>query len=165
MEITEIHQFLNYYSKIKNRTRKLFEYIPEDQIEWTYKSGKFTIGDIIRHLATIERCMYAENVQGRPSLYSGCGIEFADGYKPVIKLYNDLHQQSMKIFSELNPESLNSKCQTPGGVEITIWKWLRAMVEHEVHHRGQLYVYIGMLGISTPPIYGLTSEEVIKNSN
>ena len=36
----------------------------------------------------------------------------------------------------------------------------RAMVEHEVHHRGQIYIYLGMLGVKTPPIYGLTSEEV-----
>jgi uncharacterized damage-inducible protein DinB len=34
------------------------------------------------------------------------------------------------------------------------------MVEHEVHHRGQLYLYLGMLGVPTPPLYGLTSEEV-----
>jgi len=40
------------------------------------------------------------------------------------------------------------------------WKWLRAMVEHEAHHRGQLYLMLGMIGIPTPPIFGLTSEEV-----
>jgi uncharacterized damage-inducible protein DinB len=34
------------------------------------------------------------------------------------------------------------------------------MVEHEVHHRGQIYVMLGMLGVSTPPLFGLTSEEV-----
>jgi uncharacterized damage-inducible protein DinB len=38
------------------------------------------------------------------------------------------------------------------------------MVEHEVHHRSQIYVYLGMLGIQTPPIYGLTSEEVRERS-
>jgi uncharacterized damage-inducible protein DinB len=34
------------------------------------------------------------------------------------------------------------------------------MIEHEVHHRGQLFIYLGLLGIKTKPIYGLTSEEV-----
>ena len=36
----------------------------------------------------------------------------------------------------------------------------RARVEHEVHHRGQIYIYLGMLGVKTPALYGLTSEEV-----
>jgi uncharacterized damage-inducible protein DinB len=53
---------------------------------------------------------------------------------------------------------------TPGRVTITRWKWLRAMVEHEVHHRGQIYVMLRMTGVATPPLYGLTSEEVRANS-
>jgi uncharacterized damage-inducible protein DinB len=38
------------------------------------------------------------------------------------------------------------------------------MVEHEVHHRGQLYMALGILGVPTPPIYGLTSEQVRERS-
>jgi uncharacterized damage-inducible protein DinB len=38
------------------------------------------------------------------------------------------------------------------------------MVEHEVHHRGQLYLMLAMLGVRTPPIYGLTSEQVRERS-
>jgi uncharacterized damage-inducible protein DinB len=34
------------------------------------------------------------------------------------------------------------------------------MVEHEAHHRGQIYSYLGILGVPTPPIFGMTSEEV-----
>jgi len=33
------------------------------------------------------------------------------------------------------------------------------MVEHEIHHRGQLYTYLGLLGVPTPPLYGLTAEQ------
>jgi uncharacterized damage-inducible protein DinB len=38
------------------------------------------------------------------------------------------------------------------------------MIEHEVHHRGQIYLYLAMLEIPTPPLYGLTEEEVKKRS-
>lgn len=74
------------------------------------------------------------------------------------------HVESLAIFSKLNDDTLLKKCTTPGGIEITVWKWLRAMIEHEIHHRGQIYVYLGLLGISTPPIYGLNSVEVKRNS-
>ena len=49
---------------------------------------------------------------------------------------------------------------TPAGTPITTWKWLRAMVEHEAHHRGQIYLMLGLLEVPIPPLYGLTSEEV-----
>jgi uncharacterized damage-inducible protein DinB len=25
------------------------------------------------------------------------------------------------------------------------------MVEHEIHHRGQVYIYLSLLGVATPP--------------
>ena len=71
-----------------------------------------------------------------------------------------LHAESMDIFSQLSDADLNQKCLTPAGTEIQTWKWLRAMVEHEIHHRGQIYLYLGMLGVRTQPIFGLTSEQV-----
>jgi uncharacterized damage-inducible protein DinB len=78
----------------------------------------------------------------------------------VIKLMKHLHAESLAIFAKLTNEDLKRKCRTPGAVEIQTAKWLRAMVEHEVHHRGQIYLYLGLLGVPTPPLYGLTSEEV-----
>jgi uncharacterized damage-inducible protein DinB len=71
-----------------------------------------------------------------------------------------LHAEAMAIFRALTPEMLGAKCTTPGGAALTTWKWLRAMEEHEIHHRGQLYLMLGMLGIDTPPLYGHTSEQV-----
>ena len=108
--------------------------------------------------------MYGENVQGKPSAYKGCGEDLAKGYTQVLAYYEQLHQESMDIFAQLSPEDLTQKCPTPAGIEITTWKWLRAMVEHEIHHRGQLYTYLALLDIKTPSIYGLTSEEVIQKS-
>jgi uncharacterized damage-inducible protein DinB len=36
------------------------------------------------------------------------------------------------------------------------------MVEHEIHHRGQIYTYLSIIGESATPLYGLTSEEVFE---
>ena len=49
---------------------------------------------------------------------------------------------------------------TPAGAPLTTWKWLRMMPEHEIHHRGQLYLMLGILNVPTPAIYGMTSEQV-----
>ncbi|HEX8922430.1 MAG TPA: DinB family protein, partial [Pyrinomonadaceae bacterium] len=115
-------------------------------------------------LAAIERYMYAENVQLKPSRYPGHGRELADGYDDVLDFLNRMHAESMEIFRSLSDEDLEKRCLTPGGASIAIRKWLRAMIEHEVHHRGQIYLYLGMLDIQTPPLYGLTSEEVLERS-
>ncbi|NML38736.1 DinB family protein [Chitinophaga sp. G-6-1-13] len=160
MEITSISTFLPYYDKIRERTKRLLAVVPPDSLDWAYMPGKFTIGDEIRHIATIERYMFAETIAGRPSSYRGCGKELADGYDAVMAYFDQLHEESMAIFRALSDEDLLQKCTTPGNATMPVWKWLRAMVEHEIHHRAQLYIYLNMIGVKTPPMFGLSAEEV-----
>ncbi|HVF92359.1 MAG TPA: DinB family protein [Blastocatellia bacterium] len=165
MEIQTIGPFLDYFERVRGRTLKVIMRIPPERIDWSYREGKFSFADLIRHLAAIERYMYAENAQLKPSLYPGHGKELADGYRSVLDFMDRMHAESMEIFGRLSDEDLKKKCVTPEGAPITVWKWLRAMVEHEAHHRGQIYLYLSLLEVPTPPIYGLTSEEVRSRSN
>ena len=160
MEIHSVSQFLEYWTGVRGRTRRVVECIPRDRLEWAPCPGAFTLGDLVRHLATIERYMYAETVAGRPSRYPGCSRELADGYDEVVAYFDRLDAESKAIIGSLSDADLQRKCQTPAGVTITTWKWLRAMVEHEAHHRGQIYLLLRLLEVPTPPLYGLTSEEV-----
>jgi uncharacterized damage-inducible protein DinB len=157
-------EFNPYWKSVRERTRRVVQLISEADIEWTYAPGRWTFGDIVRHLAGIERGMYAETVSGRPSAYPGHDRSLAAGREATLSYLDRLHDESMTIFASLTPEQWNGKCLTPAGTAITTWKWLRAMIEHEAHHRGQLYLMLGMRGTKTPPIYGLTEEEVLERS-
>ena len=53
MEITNIESFLPYHKSIHERTMRLARVIPPDKLEWTYAPGKFTLGDLLRHIAAI----------------------------------------------------------------------------------------------------------------
>ena len=157
-------ELIEYFERIRERTMRVIGCIPADKIDWTYQAGKFTLGDLVRHLGAVERWMFAENAQQRPSRYPGHGRDLADGYEATIAYFRKIHDDAMKIFRSLSDDDLQKKCMTPGGVELRVGKWLRSMIEHEVHHRGQIYLYLAMLGIPTPPLYGLTEEQVKERS-
>ena len=160
MEINDIQTFLDYYENIRQRTLNVIRCIPQDKFDWTYQEGKFTLADMVRHIGAIERYMFAENVQGKPSRYPGYGKDLGDGCDQVLAFFDRTHRESMAIFARLTPEDLRKKCTTPSGAQVTAWKLLRALVEHEIHHRGQIYTYLGILGVATPPLYGLTEPQV-----
>ena len=160
MEIHSVDSFLKYFENIRERTMRVARSVPPDKVEWSYAPQKFTLGDLLRHLAVTERYLFAENVQGRASRYTSHGRELADGLEDIRTFMERLHAESMSIFATLSDEDLQRKCPTVGGAEITISRYLRSMTEHEIHHRGELYVYLGILGVSVPPLFGLTSEAV-----
>ena len=160
MIIQSIDSFLTYVESVRGRTRRVVTAIPRDHIEWTHRVGAFTLGDIVRHIGATERYMFAETARGNSSTYPGHARDLADGYDAVIAYLDRTHDEALEIYRGLSPEQLASHCTTPAGTSITTWKWLRAMVEHEIHHRGQLYLMLGMLGVTTPPLYGLTEEQL-----
>ena len=164
MEIRGIGAFLGYWDGIRSRTRRVVDRIPDERFDWSPRDGAWSFADLLRHLASIERWMFTENAFRRPSRYPGCGPELADGPAAVRGYMDRLHRESLELLATLGPDDLEARCVTPAGSEITVWKWLRAMVEHEVHHRGQIYLMLGQLGVATPPLYGLTAEEVAERS-
>jgi uncharacterized damage-inducible protein DinB len=156
-----MNELAAYFDRIRARTMRVVACVPPDHTDWTFREGKFTFGDVMRHLASSERWMFAENAALRPSRYPGHGPELADGYDAIVAYMQRMHEESMQIFANADLDAL---CTTPAGAQLRVGKWLRGMIEHEVHHRGQLYVYCSMLAIPTPPIFGLTEEEVKERS-
>jgi uncharacterized damage-inducible protein DinB len=156
----ELDEFLDHFDKVRQRTRRVAACVPDDRVEWTYKPGAFSIGDLVRHLGVAERCLWAETVHRRPPLYTTHGRELADGREAVLAFLDRMHEESMPLFRALTPDMLAAKCTTPGNTQMTTWKWLRMMTEHEIHHRGQIYSLLGMLDVPAPSLYGMTAAQV-----
>ncbi|CAN5872509.1 hypothetical protein BH23GEM9_BH23GEM9_28950 [soil metagenome] len=106
------------------------------------------------------------------ALAVGCGDGPVDGGATLLVTPADALietvSDSIVVTATLEGRSVSNlerSCVTPAGASITVWKWLRAMVEHEVHHRGQLYLMLAAIDVRTPPIFGLTSEQVRERSS
>lgn len=164
MEIIHTDAFLSYLERTRMATLRVIEVIPPDKLDWAYMPGKFTIGDMVRHIAAIERHVFAEVALGNKPNYKGCRKDLADGYDNVVSYFNEMHAQSVEIFRSLSDEALRRKMKSLDGKEIELGNFLRALLLHEIHHRGALCIYLNLLGVTTPPIIGLMEEQVIELS-
>ena len=112
-------------------------------------------GRLAAHIAVTERYLFAENIQGHASRYTGHGKEFADGREAILKLMERLHAESMES-SRSSATRASRKCANVGGMEIARWKWMRSIVEHEIHHRGQVHLVPRILGVpNASPVWPL----------
>ena len=164
MQTTDLKLFLDYFDKVHQRTMRVARCAPPDKLDWSFREGAFTLGDLLRHMGLMKRRMFAETYRGEPNQYSGCGRDLGAGYDEVMRLMEQMQQESAQIIAAQGDAGLSRKCTTPDGASITGWKWLRSMVEHEIHHRGQIYTYLAIVGVPTPPLYGLTAEQVRERS-
>ena len=106
MEVSTIQSFLDYFSKIHERTMRVVASIPPDKIEWRAAADKFTLGDLARHIAATERNVFAECACGGRNRYAGCGRELAEGRDEVVRFMERMHSQSMKMLTQLSDDQL-----------------------------------------------------------
>ena len=163
MQHISITQFLQYYSKVKNRTRKVIALITEKNIDYAFSDGLFSLGDLARHIPLVELYFYLPVIRGCKPTYSGCGASFAPDTASILTLYDEAESQLRGIMEGKPAEFLKERISMPGG-EISLHKWLRLILEHEIHHRGQIYQLLSANGAQVPHIFGLSSEDLIQIS-
>ncbi len=169
MENQSVAEFLRYWRGFRQRTRRTLEAFPADAGPWRPAEGAFCVADLTRHLGRAERDFFVARVCGvQARVAVGPEAALGKGGGPDIGAamaeLDALHEESCALLADLERRdgagALECRVTTPVGAEITAWKWLRAMCEHEAHHRGQLSLYLCILGVDPPPIFGQKAEAV-----
>ena len=146
-------------------TRKLLERVPPESLAWRPHEKSMTLGRLAAHVANLHALF--------------CYIIDLDGFDT-----NDMRAQSppddvdaILAAFDANLANALAALQTAPSLEklMTSWRYtngeqlLFAMprlavlrfvaMNHIIHHRGQLAVYLRLLDVPLPPIYGPTADD------
>lgn len=160
----EKDELISYFAGIRKRTMMYVNEVPESLIDWRSDENKFSIGDIIRHLGSVEM-MFFHALNGEEWSYPGHGSDKGFTKQEAIDYMQQCHQTVMEGLNSLEPEHFTKKVRNLAGYEISAWRLIMALGEHEIHHRGQLSAYMQANQINPPQIFGLKIEQVSKQSN
>ena len=158
--IQTIESFVNYFEGVRRRTMNYLRVIPPEKFEWAPKEGEFTCGDILRHIIAAEE-MFTDLVMEGRWKYPGHENVNGHGLEETLAQLESNHADAMNRLKELPDEVLPELRPSLNGPPVKVWRWLMAMAEHEIHHRSQLAVYLSLMGIEPPQIYGLGVEDII----
>lgn len=158
--IHHVEEFVGYFGSIRKRTLNYAQIIPADQINWAPREGEFTCADIVRHIASGEKMFIGVATRGRWK-YDGHTGEQAT-LEELLAHLEAMHTDAMEALHFLPDAELDdTRHALEGESKIKVWRWLMAMTEHEIHHRSQLAMYLMLMGVTPPHIYGLSVEDLI----
>src|SRR5277367_4629269 len=115
MEIRDPQEFLRYFGKIHQRTMNVVGAIPPDKVDWGFRPDKFTLGDVVRHIAAANRYIFLEVAKDNRSIYTGCGKEYGAYYDEIVAFTERLHGEAIEMLSLFTSEDLQRRCETPDG--------------------------------------------------
>ncbi|WP_231928959.1 DinB family protein [Brevibacillus sp. SKDU10] len=91
-----------------------------------------------------------------------CGHEPDKGrtMEEAIHYLQNCHNTVLLGLHQLESEQLARKVKNLLGYEVSAWRIIMAMAEHEIHHRGQLSAYMQVNHIDPLQIFGLKIEQI-----
>ena len=120
MSITSIASFIKYYEQTRAMTIRVIQTIPADKVNTSYMPGKFTIAELIKHIAAIERYVFMEVIRGNKPTYKGCKVDLMDTFHNTVQDFNELHRQSLEILKAMEDEDLRKNITTLDGRLTTV---------------------------------------------
>ena len=146
-------------------TRHLLERVPGDRLGWRPHPRSMTLGQLALHVAQVPGAFATDLAADGVDFAT---VDFGGGDPASVAEVLDALDRSVATarpwlmqLDEAQAAALYHACA--GGVElfavprITLVRSM--MFNHWYHHRGQLTVYLRMLDVPLPPIYGPTADE------
>jgi uncharacterized damage-inducible protein DinB len=126
---------------------KLVDYIPDDQLNWSPKPELWNFRGILLHLAdarigwlsgTVQDSGPTERVWGRVRSKDDIKREYEVTWRRLERFVN-------------NPAQLAATYDDEGGAVTGHWIAFH-LLEHDIHHRADIFHYLALLGIATPDV-------------
>lgn len=145
-------------------TRRLLERVPEDKLDWKPHEKSMALGRLAGHVAELTGLLRA--VLGADEL------DFASGeYKPlnttsvaeILEKFDKNIANGIEGLNGLEDARAFEKWRLRNGDQV-IFEGPRVVIvrglvlNHVIHHRGQLSVYLRLLDVPLPSIYGPTAD-------
>ena len=142
-------QFLNHWRGHRTLTRRVIEAFPEDQLFTFTAGGMRPFGVIAWELHGVSD----DTLRGLQTGDWAMPERSAPSSKQaLLEQWNALDQHLESKFLGIAPEELSKVHQLPW-FPMVGYATLLYMIDNEIHHRGQGYVYLRLLGIEPPPFW------------
>ncbi len=150
-------------------TRKVLERVPEEQAAWRPHPKSYSLGDLALHIANIPTWVGVALKQDELDFAApgdarkGAKREF-DTRKALLEVFDDNVMRAVGDIADTSDDDFKKSwtLKNQGAVVFTLPRTavMRSFVmNHLIHHRGQLTVYLRLKNVALPAIYGNTADE------
>ena len=142
--------FLQHWQGHRRLTRRVIEAFPDDQLFTFSLAGMRTFGQLALELLAMGAPMVRGVATGEWSSYA---VPELQTKAEVLREWDAATSEIDGSWAQIPPERFTERLTAFGMYEGPAYELLLYVIDNEIHHRGQGYVYLRALGIAPPPFW------------
>lgn len=158
--IPELRDFREHLIRYRAVTLQTLDLVTDEQLEWRPGPDHYMLGQLLLHIAQ------TEDFQVRGLLEGDWDYERVRFPSPmpdregIRTFFEGVRDRTLQALEQVTEDELDRivELEAEGQPEFTLRSWLWYVLEHEIHHKGQIWVYLRQMGI-TPPFFAAPLPE------
>jgi uncharacterized damage-inducible protein DinB len=145
-------------------TTRVLERVPAEQLSWTPHVKSSSLGKLAWHIASIPKVARNMLRVGTYDVGQARPPRMPENAGDIVAEFQRNHAETREYLATLTDEFLHEPFTMTRGetTVVTIPKIAvirNILMNHTYHHRGQLTVYLRLLDIPLPAVYGTSADE------
>ena len=153
--LTELANIREHWTRYRDVTLQHLDLLSEDEMHWRPLPNLFTCGQHVIHILATEQYYFHGLFSGE---WSPTRLHFPATFPSKTELRNEfetIRARTLQAFDTLTDARLGDVMHVPNApVELPLRWWLWFILEHEIHHKAQLALYLRQLG-KVPPFFAM----------
>lgn len=150
MSSRETDRLISTWNRVHKQSLKVMRVVPADRMDWRPSEGMFTLRELVTHLPESELGFARTAIAGSTQKV---GLDLSTSSPDeIVSVFEEQHRRLVEEVSNFDEEKMNEEIEIYGKRmrrKILLW----SMTEHEIHHRGQLYTYLRLVGVEPPGLF------------
>ncbi len=146
-------------------TRKMLQKVPDEKLVWKPHEKSMTIGRLASHIAEIP--VWVNRALGADSFNFASLPVVRNTYESneaLLRVFEDTQAAAIEALGNASDETLNGMFTLLRGDQVVSTMPRKVLIRnfafnHVIHHRGQLSVFLRLLDIPVPGMYGPSADE------
>lgn len=144
---------LSQWTDIRQGLYAALDRITDKQLNFTPAEGLWSLGTIALHIAACENGWFSHVITRDASKWPE---DFVLKDYPTVSavkgLLSQVHARTQDYLASISRDELERTIDAPWGSKFPVSFAIWHIIEHEIHHRGEIYLMLGLMGMEAPDV-------------
>lgn len=145
-------ELFNHWGTVRRHLLRALELLDDEQLAFVPREGLWSLGTVARHIAAAEEGWFRYVVNRELDAWPEFGDKDYVTVASIVALLTEVHARTEAYLSTVEEADLDRAIATPWCEDLPLRWVIWHVLEHEIHHRGEIYLMLGLMGMEAPDV-------------
>lgn len=146
-------ELFEHWAEVRDGLFQALDKVTDEQLDFVPREGLWSLGTVARHIANAEEGWFRYAVSRElgewPAKYAAEDYSTVESLKALL---TEVHRRTKAYLATVDVDDLDRVVEVPWRRNLSLRWIVWHVLEHEIHHRGEIFLMLGLLGMEGPDI-------------